>query len=180
MFYKDKQVTNYLTTNLELTSPKEVNMRAVIISLICFAVFYAVPATASWLGDPALFDATYYADQNSDVRELAGYNNKKLLHHWGTYGLGEGRRSSPVFDVRYYLQANPDVAKTIGAQNYPEAAQHWYNSGRKEGRPSHPDFHVRDYLRLNKDVARQIGEHNYIKAIEHYMATGYKEGRRGH
>jgi len=155
-------------------------MRTLVTTLVLLSFFSAVPALAKWFGDPALFVASYYADQNADVRERVGYNNDKLLHHWGKYGLGEGRRSSPVFDVRYYLKANPDVARNVGAQNFQKAAQHWYNHGRKEGRPSHPDFHVKDYLRLNKDVARSIGEHNYIKAIEQYLQRGFKEGRRGH
>ncbi len=140
----------------------------------------AVPAMADLWVEPAVFVPNYYADKNKDVREQAGYNAAKLTEHWRKFGLKEGRVSSPVFDVRYYLKHNPDVAKTFGQDNYPKAAQHWYQTGRQEGRPSHPDFQVKKYLQLNPSVARQYGENNYIEAIDHYLRTGYEKGLRAY
>ena len=154
-------------------------MKRSIFLLLSFFILLAAPAQASWVADPALFVPTYYADQNPDVFGKIGYNDEKLLHHWDKYGLKEGRRGSPVFDVKYYLKQNPDVADTYGSQNYAEAALHWYKKGRQEGRPSHPDFEVKRYLKLNPDVARKYGEQNYYKAIEHYLTVGYPAGRKG-
>ncbi len=154
-------------------------MKQSIIFLLSLLVLIAGPVQASWVADPALFVATYYADQNQDVLKKVGYNEEKLLHHWGKYGIKEGRRASPVFDVKYYLKKNPDVAESYGSQNYAEAAQHWYKKGRQEGRPSHPDFDVKQYLKLNPDVAKKYGQQNYAKAIEHYLTVGYPAGRKG-
>ncbi|MEA3231646.1 MAG: hypothetical protein U9Q05_07830 [Thermodesulfobacteriota bacterium] len=150
-------------------------MRWSLITLII--IFSAQIAMADWLSEPSVFMPTYYADQNPDVEKIDGYDHAKLLAHWKEFGLKEGRRSSPVFDVKYYLNKNQDISKKFGKMNYKEAAQHWYNTGRKEGRPSHPDFNVRIYLKKNPDVAKTVGANNYIGAIHHYVSNGYKEGR---
>ena len=147
-----------------------------ILASVIF-VFSAQSALADWLSEPSVFLPVYYADQNPDVEKIDGYDHAELLEHWKKFGLNEGRRSSPVFDVRYYLRENPDIAKQFGQKNYKEAAHHWYNSGRKEGRPSHPDFQVRIYLKKNPDVAKAVGAQNYLGAVHHYLAHGYKEGR---
>jgi hypothetical protein len=153
-------------------------MKSFLKSLAIVLVMAAVSAMADLYVEPVVFEATYYADQNRDVREKTGYDAAKLVQHWRRFGLKEGRKSSPVFDVRYYLKHNPDLARTFGEDNYAEAAQHWFQTGRLEGRPSHPDFQVKRYLQLNADVARQYGEYNYVEAIDHYLRTGYQEGRQ--
>lgn len=132
---------------------------------------------AKWLTDPTVFEASYYADQNDDVRKEFGYDESKLSEHWREHGIKAGRRSSPVFDVRYYLQENADVARSVGKENYYAAAEHWYKSGRREGRPSHPDFQVKVYLQKNPDVAKTYGADNYLEAIDHYLTNGYRKGR---
>lgn len=150
----------------------------ILVPLMTFVtVFSAQVALADWLSDPSVFVPVYYADQNPGVQKLEGYDHAKLLGHWEKHGIKEGRRSSPVFDVKYYLKKNPGVAKQFGKKNYYEAARHWYNAGRKEGRPSHPDFNVRIYLQKNLGVAKTVGAQNYIGAIQHYLSYGYREGR---
>lgn len=156
-----------------------VEMRTPLLFLTLSIFFSAVPALANWTTDPSVFVPTYYADHNDDIRKITGYDAAKLQAHWQRNGIREGRVSSPVLDVRYYLKHNPGVAEDVGKENYLEGALHWYQFGRREGRPSHPDFNVKTYLKLNKGVARELGEHNYIKAIEHYLKTGYKQGLRG-
>lgn len=148
------------------------------IFAIVFA-FAASEALASWLTDPSVFMPNYYADHNRDLYDEFGYNTQKLVNHWVKSGIRDGRPSSPVFDVRYYLKHNPDVANAVGQENFAKATEHWFKNGRKEGRPSHPEFNVRKYLELNQDVAREYGQNNYIEAINHYLRTGYKKGRRG-
>ena len=152
-------------------------MKRIWLVSLLMVVLSAQFALADWLLEPSVFEPNYYADQNSDVRKIDGYDHAKLIEHWKTAGLQEGRRSSPVFAVIYYLKENKDVAKHLGEKNYPEAARHWYEKGRQEGRPSHPDFKVRVYLEKNPDVAKTVGEHNYLGAINHYLKNGYREGR---
>lgn len=153
-------------------------MRKSLVLSFGIILIFAASAMAEWWAEPSVFEATYYADHNADVREKVGYDYNKLLNHWRKYGLKEGRKSSPVFDAKYYLNNNPDVAKAVG-KNYLKAANHWYKNGRREGRSSHPDFDVKSYLKLNQDVVRKYGQHNYVKAIDHYLTIGFDEGRQG-
>ena len=136
-------------------------------------------AWADWQLEPYLFDAVYYADNNPDVEHADGYNKDMLAAHWKQNGIKEGRRSSPVFDVKYYLNHNADVQKQLGKHNYEKAAYHWYTSGHKEGRPSHPDFNAKAYLKNHPAIAREVGKHNYEAAIDNYLNYGYKKGLKG-
>ncbi|NNK14553.1 MAG: hypothetical protein HKP52_09975 [Desulfofustis sp.] len=154
-------------------------MKKYICILAFFFTISASQALASWVTDPSVIEPTYYADHNRDLYDEFGYNTQKLLNHWVKFGIRDGRPSSPVFDVRYYLKRNPDLATTLGRENFAKATEHWFKNGRKEGRPSHPEFNVRKYLQLNQDVAREYGQNNYLEAINHYLKTGYKKGRRG-
>ena len=140
-----------VNVEMKLTVPTLQSLIFVVAALLPLA------AAADWMTSPEVFEPTYYADHNPDVRDQFGYDTGKLMQHWRTLGIKEGRASSPVFDARYYLKSNPDVAKQVGAQNYPGAAQHWYETGIKEGRPSSPDFHVRTYLQNNPDIAKALG-----------------------
>jgi hypothetical protein len=153
-------------------------MKKIMVFAAVLLFLSAQTALADWMAEPVVFQSTYYADQNPDVENVDGYDQAKLLEHWKKFGINEGRRSSPVFDVKYYLQMNPDLARQFGQKNYLEAAKHWYNHGRKEGRASHPDFDVKIYLQKNPDVAKAVGAKNYAAAIDHYLAHGYMEGRK--
>ena len=131
-----------------------------LVLIFIFYLSFVTPVMANWWTEPVIFEATYYADHNPGVKEEVGYDEAKLINHWGKFGLKEGRRSSPVFDVKYYLKHNQDIANAVGENNYVEAAKHWFQNGRKEGRPSHPDFDVKRYLKLNQDVAKKYGQNN--------------------
>lgn len=135
-------------------------------------------ALADWKTAPEVFETIYYADANPGVRDAFDYNEEKLIRHWKKNGLKEGRTSSPVLAVRFYLQQNPDLEKAFGKKNYEQAAKHWFTTGIGEGRPSHPEFKVKSYLKKNPDIARQYGKQNYEEAVKHYLNNGYKEGRK--
>jgi len=154
-------------------------MKKLIWLVIILFSFSASTSLASWVTDPSVFMPNYYADHNRDLYDEFGHDTQKLVNHWAKSGIREGRPSSPVFDVRYYLKRNPDLANALGQENFAKATEHWFKNGRKEGRPSHPEFNVKKYLQLNKDVAQEIGKDNYIEAINHYLRDGYKKGRRG-
>ncbi|MCD8131940.1 MAG: CAP domain-containing protein [Lachnospiraceae bacterium] len=50
--------------------------------------------TTVTLSDGTVFDAVYYADNNSDVKALYGYDTDALLNHYLTYGKSEGRAAN--------------------------------------------------------------------------------------
>jgi hypothetical protein len=69
-----------------------------------------------------VFDVAYYLSIYPDLQAAFGPTNyAAALNHWVTYGLYEGRRSSPSFDVAYYLASYPDLQAAFGATNYPMA-----------------------------------------------------------
>ena len=133
-------------------------------------------ASAAWYDELPFFDPVYYADQYQDIYDEYGYDADDLKAHWRDAGISEGRRGSPVFDPKYYLEKNPDVAKAVGRKNYNDAMRHWRDDGLAEGRVSHPDFNVRYYIKHNKSVQASVGKHNYEAAVQQYLDEGYKEG----
>jgi hypothetical protein len=97
--------------------------------------------------------------------------------HLIKHGIKECRRSSPIFDVSYYLSIHSDLQQAFGKKNCWDAAFHWLNYGIKEGRQSHPNFSVKCYLNRYPDLQRAFGAKNYEAAIDHYLRHGIKEGR---
>jgi hypothetical protein len=154
-------------------------------------------ATAGWREgrDPAAwFSTSEYLALNPDVA-AAGENP---FVHYLLRGLREGRpirasaladsyyavavgrgpkavtpqeraAAAALFDERYYLATNPDVAAS-GA----DPLDHFLERGWREGRDPSADFSLVDYLQFNPDVAAS-GAHPFV----HYAVSGKDEGRIG-
>jgi len=75
---------------------------------------------------------------------------------------------SELFDARWYLEQNPDVASS-GM----DPALHFIRHGGAEGRAPGPFFDIRAYLLNNPDVAL-----SGMNALVHYLLHGESEGRR--
>lgn len=120
-----------------------------------------------------IFDRAYYLKTHLDVA-TAGIPAEK---HWEKDGFKEGRASSPVFDVKYYLTNNKDLSDKWGQLAYDKAIDHYLANGMKEGRRAHPNFDPQAYADLNPDVYKQLGK-NYPALIDHYLKYGYKEKRK--
>jgi hypothetical protein len=116
---------------------------------------------------------------NPDLYRAFGYNHDALKAHWLNYGINECRRSSPVFDVRHYLDAHGDLQMALGKNNCAAAVEHWHNYGISEGRASHPDFNVMCYLNRYSDLRMSFGAKNYRAGLTHYLEHGRYEGRVG-
>ena len=124
-----------------------------------------------------LFQADYYASVYADLRQAFGNDSGKLYQHWKTYGIKEGRTASPLFDARWYLAHNPDVAKAYGAQNYEMAYNHFVHHGLWEGRQGSQYFSPKVYLGLYPDLKQAFGS-NYLAAAEHFLSNGLREFRQ--
>ena len=83
--------------------------------------------------------------------------------------LGDIRcvRSSGLFDQKWYLKDNPDVAK---ARKNP--LLHYLRHGGFEGRNPHPLFDSAWYFQQYPDVARAS-----VNPLVHYLRVGWVEGR---
>ncbi|MBR0163722.1 MAG: SGNH/GDSL hydrolase family protein [Lachnospiraceae bacterium] len=85
--------------------------------------------------DGTIFDAAYYADRYTDLREAFGDDGTALWQHFVTNGRAEGRYCLP-FDYRFYADRYADLKEAFG---YDEAAlwQHYLNHGMREDRQCH-------------------------------------------
>jgi len=128
--------------------------------------------------EACLYNGEYYAMANEDVAVALNGDPDKLYEHWLNIGKAEGRSASLVFDAKYYLEVNPDVAAVVGENNYEGAYEHFVTSGLEEGRESSPVFDVKYYLRSNTDVAEAFA-YDYVKAANHFNTNALAEGRSG-
>ena len=119
-----------------------------------------------------IFDSKYYADNNTDLKSAYGYDEDKLIQHFVTYGVKEGRVSSPTFDVRYYVENNSDV-KTAFKNDYEAAFKQFRDYGCKEYRKSSKQYDGTFYKCYYKDLNNLTS----VKLMEQYINYGIKEGR---
>ncbi|CAO3460156.1 hypothetical protein [Azospirillum argentinense] len=77
------------------------------------------------------------------------------------------RYADRLFDHRFYLATNPDVA----SRSKPLA--HYVAHGWREGRKPHPLFDPAFYLQANPDVAA-----SGVEPLAHYVDHGWREGRK--
>ena len=84
---------------------------------------------------------------------------------------------SPLFDVKWYLENNPDV-KAAGI----DPIQHYLTQGWKEGRRCTPYFNAKQYLEMYPDVAQAnmnplLHWEMYGRFEDRYAETKEKESR---
>lgn len=153
---------------------------ALLICLLPIIPLQIVSAEAKWRENKPYVFWPYYADLHPELIAAFGYDDNELRQHFAEIGLDLGLRSSPVMDVRWYLENNPDLQRAFGATNYRRALSHWRKHGMTEGRAAHPGFDPRWYLANNPDVKAWAGTREpFRRSVEHYMNYGYFEGRRG-
>jgi GH25 family lysozyme M1 (1,4-beta-N-acetylmuramidase) len=126
-------------------------------------------ATETWV-ERACFDVMVYRDRNPDLGDMT---DAELKAHWRKSGIKEGRASSPVLDLGFYLNNNPDLQAAFG-NDYEKVYQHFITKGYKEYRKSSALFDGAYYCENNPDVASSFKE----EYLRHYIENGMAEGRR--
>lgn len=83
-----------------------------------------------------VFNPTYYANNNADVKAAFGTDATKLFNHFCTYGMKEARQAIASFNVKVYKANNADIVKALGsnANNWAEYYKHYCVYGYKENR----------------------------------------------
>lgn len=119
------------------------------------------------------FDAKYYADTYPDLKAAFGYDSAKLLNHWRTCGIKEGRGASPILDLTYYMANNVDLRKAYGDRNYSSGYEHFLKYGYAEFRPS-SQYYNGDYYRRNYADLRSYDSKFLLR---HFINYGISEGR---
>lgn len=80
-----------------------------------------------------VFNSSYYADKYPDLKAAFGLNESKLLNHFITYGMKEGRQAIETFNVTVYRNKYADLQKAFG-DNLSAYYEHYITNGYKEGR----------------------------------------------
>ena len=139
----------------------------------------------------AVFNASYYAEHNQDIKAAFGTDENALLNHFINYGMKEGRRASAEFDVLAYKARYGDLRALYG-NDLPAYYMHYINYGKKEGRIGiNPDeqvtvyngidysavYNYQYYIAANSDVAATFGADS-SKVLAHFVNYGMAEGRR--
>lgn len=110
--------------------------------LVCLMVFTLVLTgivpmqvqAADQVDYTAVFDPDYYYNAYADLRSAIGNDQSKLLQHFITFGMQEGRRGNAEFDVQAYMENNPDLMQAFGPTDYTSYYLHYITYGKKEGR----------------------------------------------
>ena len=123
----------------------------------------------------AVFQAKYYFRNYPDLQNAFGYDENKLLSHYLTSGVNEGRVASPVFDINYYMNNYADLKAAFG-NNRQLYLNHFMTCGMKEGRQACANFNVKAYMNRYADLKAAYGN-DLEKYYYHYINSGQYEGR---
>lgn len=86
-----------------------------------------------------------------------------------------------MFDEKYYLTTNDDIAEAVETNQVRSASEHYYATGYYEGRmPKRILVDERYYLENNPDVAEAMRQGVVESAQQHFEVAGFREGRLPH
>lgn len=123
-----------------------------------------------------VFDASYYAGNNKDLKAAFGNDENALFQHFLNYGMSEGRQANAEFNVKSYRNAYADLRQAFG-NDLKSYYLHYMNCGKKEGRRGAQNFDVTSYRNAYADLRQAFG--NDLKSYYlHYMNCGKREGRK--
>lgn len=144
-----------------------------------FYASYRVPGGENgYLAQDQLeFDYEVYAGLWDDLRKAFGWNKARLLSHFLTNGMKEGRRANVIFDPRYYRAKYKDLEKAFRG-TWTNYFNHYYTHGSKEGRRPSEMFDYAFYRDKYPDLKKAFGE-DRKRYADHFVSHGMKEGRQG-
>lgn len=116
------------------------------------------------IAQTALFDADYYLETYTDVRE-AGIDP---LQHYLEHGAAEGRLPNPYFDTRRYQAAN------MAPEDGTNPLIHYLASPQRNESDTSMRFDGRYYRARYPDAAA-----SQLAPLDHYLRHGVTDGRRG-
>ena len=127
--------------------------------------------------DGFFFDAKWYAEKYSDLKEAFGNNYVELYKHYILCGIKEGRQGSAVFDPKEYINTYEDLEKSfVGENKYTQALEHFWIFDIKEDRIRNQDFNVQIYRKNNIDLEKAFNT-NLLDYYIHYLNYGIYENR---
>lgn len=146
-------------------SPPALAPRPPLVSLL--SVIKNNPRIILWyllLMRHPMFDAEWYAEQ---YLKKNGTHVLNPLWHYLTVGWMKGFSPGPLFDIRWYLAQNLDVA-AAGV----EPLSHYITRGWREGRSPNPIFNITWFT---KTYQTSLPRHK--DPFTYYLKTGWKAGQ---
>ena len=157
-------------------SAKRNGMARRITALVLAGVLtFGGTATVSAATLRDVFDAQYYSETYSDLKDAFGTNQTALYKHYKTFGKSEGRTSTALIDVQKYRAAYPDLDAAFG-DNWDAYVNHYIKYGFSEGRNSFGTFDARAYADRYPDLKAAFG-YDVLALYKHYLRFGRAEGR---
>lgn len=111
---------------------------AAVAMIVTSAMVTSIDTKAADLDYSLVFNATYYAAKNVDVATIIGTDEGKLLEHFVTAGMKEGRQGCEEFNVTAYRQRYADLNAAFG-DNLRMYYLHYMITGKAEGRNGRVD-----------------------------------------
>ena len=157
-------------------SAKRSGMARRITALVLAGVLtFGGTATVSAATLRDVFDAQYYSETYSDLKDAFGTNQTALYKHYKTFGKSEGRTSTALIDVQKYRAAYPDLDAAFD-DNWDAYVNHYIKYGFSEGRNSFGTFDARAYADRYPDLKAAFG-YDVLALYKHYLRFGRAEGR---
>lgn len=134
---------------------------------------------AYYVNYSAVFDAKYYADRYEDLYAAFGYNYEKLLNHFVTCGMKEGRMGRPDFDVNTYKNRYRDLRNSFG-DDLRAYYMHYIYCGKAEGRNGAPIGYVKPQEPeiMQRTVSEDEVKAYYDRAV--FVGDSLMEGYRNY
>ena len=152
-------------------SAKRSGMARRITALVLAGVLtFGGTATVSAATLRDVFDAQYYSETYSDLKDAFGTNQTALYKHYKTFGKSEGRTSTALIDVQKYRAAYPDLDAAFG-DNWDAYVNHYIKYGFSEGRNSFGTFDARAYADRYPDLKAAFG-YDVLALYKHYLKFG--------
>lgn len=106
-----------------------------------------------------IFDADYYYNKYDDVAKAFGMDPAKLLEHYVTYGIKEGRDASDTFNATTYKNNYADLRKAFGSDML-SYCRHYVEYGVGEGRNAKDEMVVMQKVDIGTVVGTYSSQFN--------------------
>lgn len=140
----------------------------------------------------AVFDASFYLTNNTDLKNTFGDNYYLALQHFVNYGMAEGRQGNADFNINSYKNYYPDL-RTKFENNIKAYYIHYVRYGKNEGRIStgntfngtsvyngvnYSDVYNFEYYENNNADIKAIFDLDDNRVLSHFINYGIAEGRQ--
>jgi GT2 family glycosyltransferase len=126
----------------------------------------------------AVFQRDWYLRVHAEARNAcAGLPEEAALAYYLRTGAKLGHSPSPLFDERFYLARNIDVAELVRGGHYESGFDHYCRHGHRALSP-HWLFDDALYASLYEDMTLEnLDQHRCHGRYDHYLKSGQRERR---